>query len=83
MEWEWKERLAKEFRLGMTVGGGGREGGGVGKRKWEWIRIGGMGVDGTGMGTVRKDRKRDLAGDGKGEEEGKRGTGTAGKIRKN
>ena len=39
-------------------------------------------MDGTGIGTVRKDRKRDFAGDGKGDEEGKRGMGTAEKIRK-
>ena len=59
----------------MTVkGDGGRKGG----REGEWLRARGMGVDGTGMGTVRKDRKRDFAGD----EEGKRGTGTAEKIRK-
>ena len=80
---KWSESGGRDWqkrRPGMTVGGG--EGKGVGKRKWELLRVRGMGVDGTGMGTVRKDRKRDFAGDGKGDEEGKRGTGTAEKIRK-
>ena len=70
--------MAKEKAMDDSRGGGK----GVGKRKWELLRVRGMGVDGTGMGTVRKDRKRDFAGDGKGDEEGKRGMGTAEKIRK-